>query len=103
MEAGKRISLEQIRGFLEASEEVAFEASDRGQVYGWVERTLREQRWSELKRAERGLVRRYLGEDDRTEQGADHPSDRDVLWGRADAAEAVSAASVPEAVYARRY
>jgi len=54
------VSLEQIRAFLEASDEVAFEAQDREQVYAWVERTLREQHWSELKRASRGLVRRYL-------------------------------------------
>jgi hypothetical protein len=60
MQTGDRLSLEQIRAFLEASEEVQFEAHDRQQVYAWVERTLREQRWSELKRASRGLVRRYL-------------------------------------------
>lgn len=54
------MSLEQIRAFLEASDEVAFEACDRDQVYGWVERTLREQNWNELKRSSRGLVRRYL-------------------------------------------
>jgi len=54
------MSLEQIRAFLEASEEVAFEACDRGQVYVWVEQTLREQNWGELKRSGRGLVRRYL-------------------------------------------
>ncbi len=54
------MSLEQIRAFLEASDEVAFEACDRGQVYAWVERTLQEQHWSELKRSSRGLVRRYL-------------------------------------------
>jgi len=57
---GQGVSLEQIRAFLEASDAVAFEACDRDQVYAWVERTLREQKWSELKRASRGLVRRYL-------------------------------------------
>jgi transposase InsO family protein len=60
VQTGQRVSLEQIRAFLEASDEVAFEAQDREQVYAWVERTLREQHWSELKRASRGLVRRYL-------------------------------------------
>lgn len=60
MQTGKKVSLEQIRAFLEASDEVEFEACDRVQVYAWVERTLREQKWSELKRASRGLVRRYL-------------------------------------------
>lgn len=60
MQTGQRVSLEQIRAFLEASEEVHFEAQDRDQVYSWVERTLREQNWSGLGRASRGLVRRYL-------------------------------------------
>ena len=54
------MSLEEIRAFLEASNEVQFQACDREQVYAWVERTLRGQRWIELKRDSRGLVRRYL-------------------------------------------
>lgn len=60
METGQRISLEQIRAFLEASDEVRFEGADRQQIYGWVERTLGDQHWRDLKRASRGLVRRYL-------------------------------------------
>lgn len=61
MDAKQGMSLEQIRAFLEASNEVRFEATDdREQIYAWVEQTLRAQRWSELKRASRGLVRRYL-------------------------------------------
>jgi hypothetical protein len=60
VQTGERVSLEQIRAFLEASDEVQFAACEREQVYAWVERTLREQHWSELKRNSRGLVRRYL-------------------------------------------
>jgi transposase InsO family protein len=60
VQTGQRLSLEQIRAFLEASDEVAFEGCDRREVYGWVDRTLREQKWGELKRSHRGLVRRYL-------------------------------------------
>jgi transposase InsO family protein len=60
VQTGQKVSLEQIRAFLEASDEVQFEARDREQVYGWVERTLREQGWNGLARASRGLVRRYL-------------------------------------------
>jgi transposase InsO family protein len=60
MDAKQGMSLEQIRAFLEASDEVRFEGTDREQIYAWVEQTLREQHWSELKRASRGLVRRYL-------------------------------------------
>src|SRR5262245_16460838 len=54
------MSLEQIRAFLEASDEVQFEGQNREQVYAWVERTLREQGWNGLGRASRGLMRRYL-------------------------------------------
>jgi hypothetical protein len=31
---GERLSLEQIRAFLKASEEIEFEAAERGDVYG---------------------------------------------------------------------
>jgi hypothetical protein len=60
MQAGEGLSLEQIRVFLNASDEVEFKARDRGDVYAWLSQTLRQQRYRELKRRSRGLVRRYL-------------------------------------------
>src|SRR5512138_495944 len=54
------LSLEQIREFLQASNEVSFEARHREEVYGWIESVLRGQNWGLLKRADRGTVRRYL-------------------------------------------
>jgi transposase InsO family protein len=54
------LSLEQIRAFLEGSDEVRFEGRNREEVYDWVEQTLRQQRYGELQRSGRGLVRRYL-------------------------------------------
>ena len=54
------VGFEQMRAFLAASESVAFRGCDRGQIYSWVEKTLRAQRWGELKRADRGLVRQFL-------------------------------------------
>ena len=54
------MSLEQIRAFLEGSDEVRFEGRNREEVYGWVNQTLRQQRYEELKRSGRGWVRRYL-------------------------------------------
>lgn len=60
MEAGERLSLEQIRAFLKASEEVEFKARNREEVYGWVDQTLRQIRYEDLKRSGRGLVRRYV-------------------------------------------
>jgi transposase InsO family protein len=60
MEESEKLSLEQIRAFLEGSGEVYFQAQSREGLYEWVHRTLRQQNYSELKRSGRGLVRRYL-------------------------------------------
>lgn len=60
MKAADQLSLEQIQAFLESSDEVAFEGRNREEVYGWVNETLRQQRYQELKRSGRGLVRRYV-------------------------------------------
>jgi transposase InsO family protein len=54
------LSLEQIRAFLEASDEVAFEGRNREEVYGWVNRVMEEHKYNELGRGERGLLRRYV-------------------------------------------
>ena len=61
MKNGKRLSLEEIRSFMAASEEFGFEANNRKEIYGWVERTLLEQEYGAQKREAKGLVRRYLG------------------------------------------
>lgn len=60
MQASERLNLEQIQAFLENSGEVGFKGQNRGEVYGWVNQTLQQQRYEELKRSERGLVRRYV-------------------------------------------
>ncbi|MFN0170294.1 MAG: DDE-type integrase/transposase/recombinase [Bryobacteraceae bacterium] len=53
-------SLEQIAVFLVSSQEVEFHAEGRAGVYAWVDRTLRQQNYPELDRAEKGLLRRYV-------------------------------------------
>src|ERR1700737_3005017 len=60
MEDGEPLSLEQIRALVEASEEVRFHCQDRGELYEWVNRTLRQQDYGRLKRGGKGLVRRYI-------------------------------------------
>jgi transcriptional regulator with XRE-family HTH domain len=60
VQAPEKLSLEQMRAFLDGSEEVRFEGRNREEVYGWVNQTLRQQHYEELKRSGRGLVRRYL-------------------------------------------
>ena len=60
MKNGERLSLEQIRTFLAASEEFRFEANNREELYGWVTRTLVEQEYGGQKREAKGLLRRYV-------------------------------------------
>jgi len=60
VQASEKLSLEQIQAFLTASDEVRFVGRNREEVYGWVNQTLRQQRYEEWKRSGRGLVRRYL-------------------------------------------
>ena len=60
MQAKEQLRLEQIQAFLDGSEEVVFEGRNRQEVYSWVNQTLQQQRYGELKRGGRGLVKRYL-------------------------------------------
>jgi transposase InsO family protein len=60
MEDGAKPSLEQIQGFLDASQEVRFEGKERKEVYEWVTRTLRAQDWRKQGKKVRGLLRRYV-------------------------------------------
>ena len=61
MKNGERLSLEQIRAFLKASEEFRFEASKRKEIYDWVTRTLVEHAYSGQPREAKGVLRQYLG------------------------------------------
>jgi len=60
VQEAKKLSLEQIRGFLEASTEVRFKGQQRAEVYAWVTRLLREQSYHRQRRPGKGLLRRYL-------------------------------------------
>jgi transposase InsO family protein len=61
METEGRLSLEQIRVFLEGSDGVVFEAKSRPELYRWVHVLLREHSYDRLGRASKGLVRQYMG------------------------------------------
>ena len=56
----EKLSLEQIEQFLLAAKEVRFEASQREEIYSWVERLLCQQEYVGQGRRARGLLRRYL-------------------------------------------
>jgi transposase InsO family protein len=58
---GERLSLEQIRAFLEGSSELRFEAGERQERYAWAGRILVEQEYESLSRQNKGLVRGYIG------------------------------------------
>jgi transposase InsO family protein len=60
MQDGKTLSLQQIREFLQASNEIHFKGKGRAAIYAWVARTLRQQRYSRQDRAAKGLLRQYL-------------------------------------------
>ena len=60
MKRGERLSLEQIKLFLLASEEFRFEASHRGEVYDWVTKTLVEHEYSSQKREAKGVIRSHI-------------------------------------------
>ena len=60
MHQAEKLSLEGIRRFVEASEEIRFEGANRGQVYGWVERVLVEHEYAQQGKVGRGLLRRYI-------------------------------------------
>jgi transposase InsO family protein len=60
VESKQGLSREEIRAFLKGSEEVRFASQNREETYGWVNQTLRQQRYEEQGRTERGLVRRYI-------------------------------------------
>jgi transposase InsO family protein len=60
VQQGPGLSLEEIRAFLKSSDEIHFEGQSREEVYGWVNQTLRQQRYQDLGRTGRGVVRLYL-------------------------------------------
>jgi transposase len=59
MKEEKPLNLEQVRAFLEASEEIRFEGRNRKEIYYWVKQTLIEQQYQVRGKAEKGLLRSY--------------------------------------------
>ena len=61
MDDSEAVSLEQIRAILVGGGEVRFAGVRRGEVYAWVERTLVRHAYAGLVRADKGVVRQYIG------------------------------------------
>ncbi len=60
MQAIKNPSVEQIQVWLAASHEVSFQTEGRADIYAWGDRTLRQQDYPKLSRANKGLLRRFV-------------------------------------------
>ena len=61
MKEGERLSLDGIRAFLAGSGGVGFKAASRRELYEWMEKTLCGHEYQCLGRADRGLVRQFIG------------------------------------------
>jgi hypothetical protein len=61
MNDGQLQTVERVRGFLEGSETVEFRGLTVKEKYYWVEEVLIRFRYHRLKRAEKGVIRRYIG------------------------------------------
>ena len=60
MYQAEKLSLEEIRRFVAASEGLQFQGRHRAEVYGWVEQVLVGQQYAAEGKAARGLLRRYM-------------------------------------------
>jgi len=61
MNDGQLQTVEQVRQFLEGSEAVEFRGLTAKEKYYWIEEVLIRFRYHRLKRAEKGVIRRYIG------------------------------------------
>jgi transposase InsO family protein len=62
MDDSKPISLEQMRAFVAAGGSAGFRVEDRAEKYACLQRTLRHLDYPRLRRADKGLVKRYLSQ-----------------------------------------
>jgi len=62
MDDSRATNLEQIRALVDANGVVRFAGQRREEVYNWVERTLVRHEYARLRRPDKGVLRRYLGQ-----------------------------------------
>jgi hypothetical protein len=55
------MTIEELAAFLKSSGTLRFRGKTRQETYAWVEKTLRQYKYTSRSRAERGLLRQYLG------------------------------------------
>ena len=60
MQHAERLTLAEMREFLDASSNLSFAGTGRKQIYGLLEGVLRSQKYLGLAKKDKGIVRRYL-------------------------------------------
>ena len=103
MQKAESLTLEQMREFLAASEELDLALARRTEIYDLVERTLRKQRYLELAKKDKGVVRRYLAKLSGRSLPHDHSSDSTVSPKRRRAGEPTPTAAFPDPLHGRRH
>jgi hypothetical protein len=59
MQERENPSLDQMRAFLEGNQEVRVQGEGRKEIYAWVDRLLKQRDYARLRRADKGVLRRY--------------------------------------------
>ena len=78
-------------------------APARKQIYGLLEGALRAQKYLELSKKDKGIVRRYLVKISGLRKAQNHPFDRPLARARRHRAASLAAPPLPTPLYARRY
>ena len=60
MQRAESLTLDQMRRFLESSEEIAFAVEGKAELYDWIGKLLQARDYERLGKADRGLVKRFL-------------------------------------------
>src|SRR5437867_11740203 len=56
----ERLTIDQIREFVEGSRSIGFSAPKREAIYEFIERVLKSQQYRRISRGQKGIVRRFL-------------------------------------------
>ena len=71
-------TIDEVRDFMAGSEPVDFHLTDRRGAYDFVTRTLRRLNYAGLTKADKGVVRRFVGEGYGVVAGTEHAADWSV-------------------------
>ena len=93
-------TVEQVKQFLEGSEALKFGGISLEERYRWIETVLVRFKYSQLRRDEKGVIRRYIRESERILSGTGIPIDKALQATGAIKEGTLQKAQVPQEVYA---